>query len=420
MFKLCVFYILIISFGSTAQESSKYKPLKTFAQSLNLIEENHPQSVQRSRIIDGAIQGMLFELDPYSSLMTLKETESFNQYNLSSHTGIGIAVAFNKNKQILVLSVMEGSEAFKKGILPGDQITHIQKKSTQNQSFEFIRNQITNKKSSFVQLTIRRENSPEPLQFNLPVSRIHIPSVSAQKINNNFFYTQISSFRSSTFQDFKKLLRVKSCFLQKESLLCSRVRKGLILDLRQNPGGIVEQSLLIADLFISKGVLTRIRGKKEEYNQTFNAKKIGTLKFFPIVVLINEYSASASEVLASALKDNHRALVFGKTSFGKGAIQRLFPLNKEYTLKLTTAYYYTPQGSSIEQKGLSPHIDEKSNLHQQKLIQFKNQFYRRFKVKKEHLDKSIFKKDSEWIKKEQDDPLLKQGTSLLFHLVQQE
>ena len=421
MFKFLFFYILVLSFWALAQNSSKYKPLKTFAQSLNLIEENHPQNVERSKIIDGAIQGMLFELDPYSSLLTHGESQYFNQQSLSSHMGIGITLAFNKNKQLIVLSVIKGSEAFKKKILPGDQIIRIQKKSIRKQSFESIRRQITNKKNQFIRLTIRRKGSPQPLEFNLPFSRIYTPSVLGQKINNDFFYTRILSFKDTTFQDFKKLLRVQPCFLQKPAPVCSRIQKGLILDLRQNAGGIVDQSLMISDLFLSKGVMAIIKGKKEEYNQIFHAKKLGTLKDFSMVVLIDDYSASASEVLASALKENHRALLIGQKSFGKGALQSLFPLDKEYVLKLTVAYYYTPQGNKIENIGLSPHMS--LNMLQDKTIlsQFKNRFHLQFKntqIKKDKNRKGIFKKDPQWVRKERDDPLLKEATSLLFQLVQ--
>ena len=413
MLKIIAPSILIFSLWTQAQENSRYKPLKTFVQSLNLIEENHPQTVKRSKIIDGAIQGMLFELDPYSSLLNYQETQDFNQQNSNSRDSIGISVAFNPKKELIVLSVIPQSEAFKKGVQPGDQITHIQKQSILNQSFESIRSYLTNKKNKSIKLKIKRKKISQPLIFDIPLSRIKAPSVRGQKINDYFFYVQIFSFKKTTFQEFKDILRVQPCFLKKLYPLCSKVQQGLLLDLRQNPGGIVDQSLMIADLFLSQGVLTTIKGRKKEYTQTFNAKKIGTLKHFPVVVLIDQYSASASEILASALKENHRALVVGEKSFGKGAVQNLFPIDKEYTLKLTVSYYHTPQGHRIEQIGLSPHINLKTTQNKKIPSRFKNK-----KLKKNQNKKYFFKRDSLWEEKETEDPSLKEATALLFQMVQ--
>ena len=405
MINFFILLFLLIPFYSI----SKYAPLKLFSQSLNIIEENYPNKPDRNRIIEGAIKGMLFEVDPYAALMTKKEVKRFNKYKF--HSGIGIAIAFDKNRRLLVLSVLPESKAFEKGIHLGDQITHIQNKSVEEQSFNEIRHQITNKKNSPIRLTIQRKNSSSPLHFSLPITSMRIPSVLGEKINEDFFYVQIQSFKDNTLKELKNLIKARPCFKKKSFPLCSK--KGLILDLRYNHGGDVEEALLISDLFVSSGVLMRIKEKDPLLDKIFHAKKIGTHKPIPIVVIINSYSASSSEILAASLKENHRALVFGSKSFGKGSIQRIFPINKKYSIRMTAAHLQTPDGNDIEHQGVTPHIHIKNYPNIRKLHRFKKKFYQ--DLRKTNLS---FDKNDQWVLKEKEDPFLKKATELIFQLSQ--
>ena len=399
------FFIIFFSFYSFA----KYAPLKFLSQSLHIIEENDPKKTDRARIIEGAIKGMLFEMDPYASLMTKKEVKKFNKYKFRS--GIGAFFAFNENRSLVVLSVL--SKAVKKGLQPGDIITHIQKRSVQEQTFDDIQYQITNKKNSPVHLTIQRIGQRRPLQLTLPITQDRAPSIVGKKITEDVFYIRIHSFKDSTLKEVKDFLQVKPCLKKKSFPLCSQSKKGLVLDLRYNPGGVVDEALLIADLFLSQGILMKIKEKDPQLDQVFRAKQIGTIKPIPIVVIINAYSASSAESLAAALKDNNRALIFGSKSFGKGSIQRIFPVNEKYSIKMTAAHFQTPLGHDIEKVGVTPHIDMSHYPNPKKFNQFKKKFQQNVLMKRK-----VSSKNSQWIQIEKNDLFIQRATELIFQLSQ--
>ena len=397
MKKFILLLTLFLIQKSFCKPVDPYTPLKTFAESLHLIEKHYPQEVRRESLISGAIKGMLFELDPYSHFMTQEATDIFQKQSKSRYGGLGIEIAF-QNKQIIVTSVFENSPAFKVGIQVGDILTHVRGESLEQMSFDTAIHKIKGKIGEKISLKILRKNKKK--FFSLPFERIRIPSIIGMNISENFIYVRILSFRDSTFKDLKKFLKKE--FQDKKNT------KGLLIDIRQNSGGIVEQALLVADLFISGGVLTVVKSRIPEQNKTFQAKEIGTLPSgFPLVVLMDQYSASASEIFASALQDHKRALLIGEKSFGKGSIQSVFSVEPHGTLKLTVAHYYSPQGRVIEQKGVQPDIKIPLKSYQSVLKKFKKKF------------QSVFKKgqkNSQWIQMERKDHQLKSAFTVLLEL----
>ena len=395
-----ILFVLIIfsvhkSFCETSDEDP-YTPLKTFAESLHLIEKHYPKKVQRDQLISGAIKGMLFELDPYSHFMTKEEAKSFQKQSKSRYGGLGIEVAFQRQK-IIVTSVFENSPAFKAGIHAGDIITHVGENSVEKLSFDTAVQKIGGKIGEKISLQVLRKGQKK--NFSLTFERIRVPSILGMKISKNFFYIRILSFRDSTFKDLKKFLKKE--FQSQDEL------KGLLIDIRQNAGGIVDQALLSADLFISAGVLTVIQSRDPVKSKTFQAKELGTLpSTFPLVVLMDRYSASASEIFASALQDNKRAVLVGEKSFGKGSIQSVFDIEPHGTLKLTVAHYYSPEGRVIEQKGIQPDIKIPLKNYHSVIKKFKKKF---------HSVPTNDQKNPKWIPMEKD-PQLKDALTVLSEL----
>ena len=394
LFVLCLFSV---QKGFCEKNKDPYAPLKTFAESLHLIEKHYPEKVRRGRLISGAVKGMLFELDPYSHFMTQEEAQAFRRQNQSRYGGIGVEAAFQKQK-IIVTSVFENSPAFQSGVQAGDVITHVGGRSIEKLSFDSALQKITGKIGEKIKLQILRDG--ERKHFSMRFKRIHIPSVRGVRISDRFFYVRILSFRDSAFKDLKKILKKE---LQDSP-------KGLLIDIRQNSGGVVDQALLSADLFVSKGLLTLIRSRHSEQNRTFRAKELGTFSpLFPIVVLMDRYSASASEIFAGALQDNQRAVLLGEKSFGKGSIQSLFNAAPHGALKLTVAHYYSPLGRRIEREGLAPDIPVPLKNYRSVVKKFKRKF---------HFIPNEGKKSAKWVQMEKDS-WLKDAFTVLSELSEQ-
>ncbi len=392
-----LFFFLIQKSFCEEPHQDAYTPLKVFAESLHLIEKHYPKKVRRRQLISGAIKGMLFELDPYSHFMTKKEAKDFRRQSQSRYGGIGIEAAFQKQK-IVVTSVFEGSPAFTAGIQAGDILTHVRGEPLEKLSFDTAVQKIKGKIGKKITLQVLRNGKRK--QFSMPFKRIRIASVKGVKISDHFFYVRILSFRDSAFRDLKKILKKE---FQKGP-------KGLLIDVRKNSGGIVDQALLSADLFISSGILTMIQSRRTEQNKIFRAKQIGTLQTkFPLVILMDRYSASASEIFASALQDNQRAVLFGENSFGKGSIQSVFDIEPYGTLKLTVAHYYSPEGRIIERKGIEPDIKIPLKENRSAIAKFKSKF---------HPIPNDSKKRKRWIQMEKD-VHLKDAFTVLSELSEQ-
>ena len=287
---------------------------------------------------------MVHSLDPHSSLLLPEAYEDLRIDTKGNFTGIGIHITL-RNGFVTVISPIEGTPAFKAGIQAQDRIIKVD--DTPVDDLRQAVNLMRGPKGTPVKVTILRKDVPEPLEFDLVRDVIPVKSIKAQTLKPGYGYIWITNFTGNTTEDFLDALDK----LESENA----PMKGLVLDLRNNGGGLLEESLRISDIFIDKGIILSIKGRGEDTKE-FPAKPSAVKRDYPIVLLINGGSASASEIVAGAMQDHKRALILGTTSFGKGSVQTVEPLRDGYGLKLTIARYYTPSGRSIQAKGIEPDI----------------------------------------------------------------
>jgi carboxyl-terminal processing protease len=323
--------------------------LQVFAQVIDLIEQNYVEPKTGKDIIYGAIQGAVSTLDPHSSFLTPEEFRELQIETKGRFSGIGIEITL-KDRVLTVVSPIEGTPAFRAGLMAGDQIVKINGKPTRNMSLTEAVRLIRGPKGSKVTLTINRQGFPQPKDFAIVRDIIPIRSVKARVIDGGIGYIRLANFQDQTDNDLRNYLRKMRQRL--------KPFRGLILDLRNDPGGLLEQAVQVADEFLSSGLIVYTQGRSPQQSMRFYARpgQEGEVKNFPLVVLINEGSASASEIVAGALKDQKRALVVGAKSFGKGSVQTILPLEDGSALRLTTALYYTPSGQTIQEKGIIPDV----------------------------------------------------------------
>jgi len=352
--KLCLVVFIAVVFwivGSgfyrnlSAKGAETYKGLKLFSDVIELVEKNYVDSVDSKKLIDKAIQGMVHSLDPHSALLT---PDDFKELKVETHgefTGIGVSITMRKGF-VTVISPIVGTPAYKSGIQAGDRIFKVDGKPTTDlrQAVKMIRGP----KGTKVVVTIVRKGSKEPINFDLTRDVIPVESVKSVLLKPGYGYIWVTNFRDNTTEDLVAALK------KYESAKVPL--KGLILDLRDDPGGLLNQAIKVSDLFLEKGKILSIKGRLKKNDQVFEATPNQANRDYPIVALINGGSASASEIVAGALQDQKRALILGTTSFGKGSVQSVETLRDGYGLKLTIARYYTPSGRSIQAKGIIPDI----------------------------------------------------------------
>ena len=329
----------------SASGAETYKGLKLFSDVLGLVENNYVDPVDSKELIEKAIQGMVHSLDPHSSLLSPDDFKELQIDTQGEFMGIGVSITM-KDGFVTVISPIEGTPAYEAGIKAGDKIIKVNGKVTEDlrQAVKMIRGP----KGTEVVVTIAREDVKKPIDFKIIRDVIPVESVKAVVIAPGYGYVWITNFRDNTTDD------LVSALGKLESAKISL--KGLILDLRDNPGGLLNQAIEVSDLFIEKGTILSIKGRKEKNNQIYKATPNKVKRNYPIVLLINGGSASASEIVAGALQDQKRALIMGTPSFGKGSVQSVEKLRDGYGLKLTIARYYTPSGRSIQAKGIQPDI----------------------------------------------------------------
>jgi carboxyl-terminal processing protease len=328
--------------------------LKVFAQTLALIEENYPEAKTTKDLVYGAIQGAVGTLDPHSSFMTPEEFKELQIETKGKFSGIGIEITL-KDRILTVVSPIEGTPAYQAGIQAGDRIVKIDGASTKNATLMEAVKKIRGPKGSKVVLTINREGFSKPKDFPITREIIPIRSVKARILDGGIGYIRLTNFQDQTDHDLQAYLKK-----MRQKLVPF---KGLILDLRNDPGGLLDQAVRVSNEFLKSGLIVYTEGRSRQQSMRFYARPAGEGKFatIPMVVLINEGSASASEIVAGALKDQKRALIVGSKSFGKGSVQTIIPLEDGSALRLTTALYYTPSGITINEKGIVPDVvvDEK-------------------------------------------------------------
>jgi carboxyl-terminal processing protease len=339
--------------GATPPSSSSARTgdakLKLFAQALALIEAQYPEPKTTKDLVYGAIQGAMGTLDAHSSFMTPEEFKELQIETKGKFSGIGIEITM-KDRLLTVVSPIEGTPAYQAGIKAGDQILKINGTATKNITLMEAVKMIRGPKGSKITLTINREGFPQPKDFVLDREIIPIHSVKARILDNGIGYIRVTNFQDSTDADLQ-------AYLKKMRQRLSPF-KGLILDLRNDPGGLLEQAVRVSDEFLKSGLIVYTEGRSRNQSMRFYAQPGGEAKLtnIPMIVLINEGSASASEIVAGALKDQKRALIMGTKSFGKGSVQTIIPLEDGSALRLTTALYYTPSGITINEKGIIPDV----------------------------------------------------------------
>ena len=329
----------------SADKEQTYEGLKIFSDVIDMVQKNYVDEVDSKKLIEDAIQGMVGSLDPHSSLLTPEALKELQIDTQGEFTGIGIHVTMRDNL-VTVIAPIDGTPAYNAGIKAGDKIVKVDGTSVDNLTDAVKR--MRGPKGTEVTITVIREAEPKPLDFKLIRDVIPIQSVKATVIQPGYGYVWVTHFRENTADDLEAALQK----MEKSE----KPLKGLILDLRDNPGGVLDQAIRISDIFLDEGVIMTSKGRLERHTRVYSATKSGTPRTYPMVVLINGGSASASEIVAGALQDDHRALILGTTSFGKGSVQAIENLRDGYALKLTIARYYTPSGRSIQAKGVEPDI----------------------------------------------------------------
>jgi len=338
------------AFSKVEREKNRddlYKYLKLFSQVLTLIRDDYVKPVSSKKLIYGAINGMLKTLDPYSYLMTPDEYKELEIETKGSFTGIGIEITM-KDGVLTVVAPIEDTPAWRAGIKPGDKILKINGKSTKGMSLMEAVKLLRGPKGTKVTLTILR-NDKDIKVITITRDVIPIRSVKYKFVAPHYAYVRITSFQENTPSELEKALNN----LEKKEKV-----KGLILDLRYNPGGLLSSAIKVADEFLNKGIIVSVKGRTKDSQMVFRAhpNPPGEAHKYPIVIIINRGTASAAEILTGALKDNKRAIVIGQRSFGKGRVQSVIPLQDGYAVKLTTAFYYTPNGICIDKIGIKPDI----------------------------------------------------------------
>jgi carboxyl-terminal processing protease len=328
----------------TGHATETYEELKTFSEVLTQVQKSYVDETKVKDLVQGAIRGMLSTLDPHSAYMTPDMYKEMQVETKGEFGGVGIQIGVKENR-LAVIAPIEGTPAYRAGIKAGDFITKVNDETTKDLTLMDAVQKMRGPKGSKVNLTIQRDGTPDPLQFTLVRDTIKIESVKS-KVLDNIGYVRLTQFQESTGRDLSKVLKQF-----KEQKLQST-----ILDLRNNPGGLLTAAVEVSEQFLPGGKLVVYTKGRESKKDEWVAKGKDQMEDSPMIVLVNEGSASASEIVAGALQDYGRAVIVGTTSFGKGSVQTILPLGDGSGLRLTTAKYYTPKGRSIQSTGITPDI----------------------------------------------------------------
>lgn len=329
--------------------NNTYKQLNLFGEVFERVRANYVDPVTDKELIEHALNGMLSNLDPHSSYLTEKDFGDMQVQTKGEFGGLGIEVTM-ENGFVKVVSPIDDTPAFKAGILAGDYITHIDDVAVMGMTLNDAVDKMRGKVGTSIKINVRREGVDGPLDFTLKRDVIRIKSVKHRIEQNNVGYIRVTTFNQNTVDGVEAAIADIRKQVGDEKLI------GYILDLRNNPGGLLDQAIGLSDLFLDKGEIVSTRGRNEEDTKRDNATPGDLAQGKPVVVLINGGSASASEIVSGALQDHRRAILLGTKSFGKGSVQTVIPLPGNGAMRLTTARYYTPSGRSIQAKGIDPDI----------------------------------------------------------------
>ena len=348
IFTLIIFFILY--FGKvTAQEETVYDKIDLFGEVLDKINKEYVEEVDQSDTMDAAINGVLQSLDPYSSYMSPKNLEEMQTETKGEFGGLGIEVGMEAGV-VKVISPLDNSPAEREGVKAGDYIVKINDTQVQgktlNEAVELMRGPV----GSTLEITVRRVGLRKSLVFNITREIIQVASVKSEVLDEKIGYIRLTSFNENSDDQIKKKIRE---FKKNKKI------EGYILDLRNNPGGLLGQAIKISDFFLDDGEIVSTKGRKKNENQKWFAREGDIINGKALIVLINKGSASASEIVAGALKDHKRAVLVGEKSYGKGSVQSIIPLKNRGAIRLTISKYYLPSGKSISEVGVTPDITVK-------------------------------------------------------------
>jgi len=342
-----VMMFLLLPVCALAADNGTYRNLRIFTDVIEEIERSYVEEPDSEQLIEEAIKGMVNSLDPHSALLPPQAHSELREDTRGRFSGVGLVLSI-RDEKLTVVSPIDGSPAKEAGIRNGDVIIAIDDQKTATMTMEESIELMRGVRGSMVTLTVLQKKGGKEMRVTLRRDEIPLQSVAHYELKPGFPFIAVTSFNDNTASDFEKAILAHEA---------KGAVKGLVLDLRDNPGGILQQAVEMVDLFIADGVIVSIKGRAKEQRQVWRATTEKPVRTFPVVVLINGGSASASEIVAGALKDQKRALILGTTSFGKGSVQNIIPLSDGFGLKLTVALYYTPSGTSIQAKGIVPDVE---------------------------------------------------------------
>jgi carboxyl-terminal processing protease len=350
LIKRLSFFIILFLFifqKGFSDNSDIYKKIDLFGEVLEKINDDYVDEVDQSKSMDSAINGLLQSLDPYSAYMTPESLESMQTETSGEFGGLGIEVGMEAGV-VKVISPIDDTPASKAGLKAGDYIVKINNTQVQGKSLmeavELMRGPV----GSSIEITVRRRGEKKALIFNIKREIIEVQSVKFELLEDNIGYIRLTSFNENSSTQIKEKI---------EKLNKNKNLKGYILDLRNNPGGLLSQAIEISDFFLENGEIVSTRSRQPSENRKWFAKKGDLINGKTLLVLINYGSASASEIVAGALKDHKRAIILGENSYGKGSVQSIIPLKNKGAIRLTIAKYYLPSGKSISGVGITPDIE---------------------------------------------------------------
>ena len=353
MKKICstlLIFILLISnakIAFSATDKDIYKKIDLFGEVLDRINKEYVEDIDQSEVMDAAINGVLQSLDPYSAYMSPETLQNMQTETSGEFGGLGIEVGMEAGV-VKVISPIDGSPAYEVGVKAGDYIVKINEHQVQGKTLIEAVDLMRGPVGSDIEITVRRRGVKKAIIFKITREIIKIQSVKSKKIDDGIGYIRLTAFNENSSAQVKKKINE----FDKDKNI-----KGYILDLRNNPGGLLTQAIKISDFFLSDGEIVSTKSKKESENRKWFAKKGDLINGKALIVLINYGSASASEIVAGALKDHKRAILVGENSYGKGSVQSIIPLKNNGAIRLTVSKYYLPSGKSISEIGVTPDIE---------------------------------------------------------------
>lgn len=330
-----------------ADQISTYELLNIFGEVMDRTKSSYVEEVTDKKLIEASLNGMLTALDPHSSYLNEEDFKYMNEQTQGKFGGLGIEITMD-NSVVKIISPIDDTPAARAGLKAGDYITDIDGESVIGQSLNEVVSKLRGKVGTKVKITVRRLNE-KPFDVTLRRDEIKVQSVKHELKNDDILYVRISAFNDDIDKDIEKAVS------EAQKKLKNKL-SGIVIDVRNNPGGLLDQAVKVSDLFLEQGEIVSTRSRNEEDTVKYSATPGDIAGNLPIVVMINEGSASASEIVAGALQDHHRAIILGQKSFGKGSVQTVIPLRNNAAMRLTTARYYTPSGRSIQAKGIEPDV----------------------------------------------------------------